>query len=187
MLAFSCAMLEQYSNKPNENRPSKRLTAITKFLEEAVKVVPIESVFYTIGYGEPDTAVECAKALIHANPTIPYSDEALLGSQRALCRMAKGVHGDSFDTAYSDAIKQLNFRTVIEMIIDVVVKPGRQIDPPSCTPLPLVPPFHPANAPPPVFSAPVLTAPVRSSPGFTSYFAHLLPDPTVHADLPRHC
>lgn len=87
-------MLEQY---PDNNVPSQRLMAITAFLEEAVKVVPIESIFYAIGYCEDDTAVECAEALLNANPRIPSSNEAILGVQRAAVRMRTGLHGSLFD------------------------------------------------------------------------------------------
>lgn len=100
-------MLEQYSNKPGDSVPSERLMAITAFLEEAVKVVPIESIFYAIGYCELDTAVECAEALLHANPKIPISHEAVLGVQRAAVRMRTGLHGVHFDMILSDCLKNL--------------------------------------------------------------------------------
>lgn len=108
MIAFSSAMLEQYPKKPDKSHPSKRLTAIINFLEEAVKVVPIESIFYTIGYGELGTAVQCARALIDANPNIPFSREASLGSQRAAWRIGYGILGNIFDMMVSDALKQQN-------------------------------------------------------------------------------
>ena len=102
MLAFSCAMLEQYSGGTG---PSDRFNAITSFLEESVKVVPIESIFHSIGYSELSTAVECAKALVHANPTIPASIQAKLGAQRAAVRMRTGLHGINFDVIVNDCIK----------------------------------------------------------------------------------
>lgn len=107
MLALSSAMLEQYPSKMGKF-PSKRLEAITYFLEEAVKVVPVESIFYAIGYCDLDTAVECAEALLHAKPNIPASAEAVLGAQRAAVRMRTGLHGMQFDNELNIFCKILN-------------------------------------------------------------------------------
>ena len=98
-------MLEQY---PDNSVPSERLNAITAFLEEAVKVVPIESIFYAIGYCEDETAVECAEALLNANPKIPSSAEAIIGTQRAAVRMRTGLHGSFFDRILYDCLKSVS-------------------------------------------------------------------------------
>ena len=106
MLAFLCATLEQCPCKL-QSSPSKRLDAITYFLEEAVKVVPIESILYAIGYDELDTAVECANALLNANPTFPSSREATIGMQKAIVRMRTGIHGADYDVLIYNLYKQL--------------------------------------------------------------------------------
>lgn len=107
MLAFLSAMLEQYSNKPNDNAPSERLKVITFFLEEAVKVVPIESILYAIAYDKLDTAVKCAKALLHAKPNIPGSNEVVLGVRRAVVHMRTGLDGIGYDEIVSQRLKYL--------------------------------------------------------------------------------
>ena len=85
-------MLERYSNKP-----SKRLENITSFLEQAVKIVPIESILFAIGHDELDIAVECAKALVSANLNIPYSRMAHYEALRVAFRMKTGLPGREFD------------------------------------------------------------------------------------------
>ena len=90
-LAFLSAMLEQYPNRACGKGPSERLKDVTRFLEEAVKVVPIESIFTAVAYMDDDTALECAKAVVAAQPKIPPSLVMLAGAQRAVLRMRIGV------------------------------------------------------------------------------------------------
>ena len=84
-------MLEQYPEHACGKGPSQRLKDITRFLEEAVKVVPIESIFSAIAYMDNDTALECAKAIVAAKPPIPPSLMMLSGAQKAVVRMRTGV------------------------------------------------------------------------------------------------
>ena len=105
-LALSCAMLEHCSNKPDESA-SQRLNEITSFLEEAVQIVPIESIFHAIGYDELETAVECAKALLHTNPIIPHSHEVAIGLSRATVRMKAGIDGREYDNIAGKCLRQL--------------------------------------------------------------------------------
>ena len=86
-LGFMSAILEQYSN---DNAPSERFNAITSFLEEAVKIVPLESIFFAIENSELGTAVECAKALVHSKISIPSSQVAMVGMLKAIVRMRTG-------------------------------------------------------------------------------------------------
>ena len=51
-LAYLCAMLEQPSGRNSKRNHSERLKTTIKFLEEAVNVVPVESIFYAIAYGD---------------------------------------------------------------------------------------------------------------------------------------
>ena len=84
-------MLEQYPDRACSKGPSERLKDVTRFLEEAVKVVPIESIFTAIAYMDDDTALECAKAVVAAQPKIPPSLFMFTGAQRAVLRMRMGV------------------------------------------------------------------------------------------------
>ena len=90
-LAFLSAMLEQYPERACGKGPSERLKDVTHFLEEAVKVVPIESIFTAIAYMDDDTSLECAKAIVAAQPKIPPSLMMFAGAQRAVLRMRTGV------------------------------------------------------------------------------------------------
>lgn len=101
MLAFLCAMLEKFPS--DQSSPSKRMNAITSFLEEAVKVVPIESILHAISHDKLDTAVDCANALLNAKPNIPDSHEVEVGMQKAIVRMHTGLIGAEYD----EFIKQL--------------------------------------------------------------------------------
>eukprot|EP00731_Ephydatia_muelleri_P033464 Em0030g21a len=62
-LAYLCAMLEQPSGRNSKRNHSERLKTTIKFLEEAVNVVPVESIFYAIAYGDQDVALQCSSAL----------------------------------------------------------------------------------------------------------------------------
>ena len=90
-LGFLSAMLEQYPKHAYGRGPSERLKDVTRFLEEAVKVVPIESIFIAIAYMDDNTALECAKAVVAAQPKIPPSLMMFAGAQRAVLRMRIGV------------------------------------------------------------------------------------------------
>ena len=104
LLAYWCAMLERYSNKP-----SKRLEDITSFLEQAVKIVPIESILFAIGHDELNIAVDCAKALVCANTTIPYSQMALEEACRAGFRMRTGLPGTTLDEMVYEVVTTMDF------------------------------------------------------------------------------
>ena len=85
-------MLEQYPEHACGKGPSDRLKDVTHFLEEAVKVVPIESIFSAIAYMDNDTALECAKAIVAAEPQIPPSLMMLTGAQKAVVRLRTSIH-----------------------------------------------------------------------------------------------
>ena len=94
-LAYLCALLEQRS-QPSEST-SKRFRAVACFLEEVVKVVPLESVFDAIAYEEHDVALECAKALMQRNPTLQISQQMIIGAGIAATRASSGYRGDAID------------------------------------------------------------------------------------------
>ena len=61
-LSYLNALLE-YQPHDSTQPLSDRMTAIKKFLEEVVKVVPLESIGYSVAYGDSHTKQQCAKAL----------------------------------------------------------------------------------------------------------------------------
>ena len=61
-LSYLNALLE-YQPHDSTQPLSDRMTAIRKFLEEVVKVVPLESIGYSVAYGDSHIKQQCAKAL----------------------------------------------------------------------------------------------------------------------------
>ena len=61
-LSYLNALLE-YQPQDCAQPLSQRMIAIRKFLEEVVKVVPLESIGYSVAYGDKHTKQQCAKAL----------------------------------------------------------------------------------------------------------------------------
>ena len=96
-LAYLCAMLEQPSYKSSKRDHSERLKTTIKFLEEAVNVVPVESIFYAIAYGDNDVALQCSKALEERKPRIPPSEMVITASQYAATRVITGCHKEFID------------------------------------------------------------------------------------------
>lgn len=95
-LAYWSAVLEQHTSTDltkSQFQQSQRLKKIREFLEEAVKVVPLESILNTIAFAEDNTAIKCAEALIKSKVTIPPSVEALNGMQLGAVRLRTGLHG----------------------------------------------------------------------------------------------
>ena len=105
LLGFLSAMLEQYPEQATGKGPSERLNDVTHFLEEAVKVVPIESIFTAIAYMDDDTSLECAKAIVTAQPQIPPSSIRLVGAQKAAVRMRTGIRADLADMFISILVR----------------------------------------------------------------------------------
>ena len=86
-------MLEQHSNIEANFQQSQRLKKIREFLEEAVKVVPLESILNAIAFAEDKIAIKCAEALIESKVTISPSVEALGAIQLGAVRTRTGLHG----------------------------------------------------------------------------------------------
>ena len=82
-LAYLSALLEQHPYgkfRPN----SHKVAVISEFLNQVVKVVPLESIAYAIAYGNPDEiAVQCAKALVSSQLELPVSELMCRGLERA--------------------------------------------------------------------------------------------------------
>ena len=95
-------MLEWLPKHAGHHTPSQRFQEVTHFLEEAAKVVPIESIFYAVAYSNDDIALECSKAIksyVSNRKSIPSSELMIQGSHLAAVRMLTGVCADEVDIA----------------------------------------------------------------------------------------
>ena len=102
-LAFLCALLEQR----DKTTISKRFKAIVNFLNQAVKVVPVESVLDAITYEDHDVALHCATALSERKKTFQPSQLMLMGALRASIRAHTGYRGDVIDKFYIPTINSI--------------------------------------------------------------------------------
>ena len=100
-LAYLCALLEQRDQKTE----SKRFKAVAYFLEEAVKVVPLESVFDAITYEKHEIALECAEALRERKLQLQPSQQMIMGALRAAIHARTGYHGSIIDRFYVPPVK----------------------------------------------------------------------------------
>lgn len=91
-LAFLSAMLEYLpstSKSSSSAVPSKRYKLITNFLEDAVRIVPIESICHAIGTSDDDrVALKCARALVDIKEQIIPSMALHRGLELAFTRIA---------------------------------------------------------------------------------------------------
>ena len=112
-------MLEQHSL--SMEKPSQRFIQIQSFLEKAVQIVPLESIFLAIGYAHTKISLACAKAVYDSKASFHPSSMVLDGLKRASFRMSTGFSAHDYDS-----IAQLCFRKLqgIEfpdhVIIDVI-------------------------------------------------------------------
>ena len=70
-LAYLSALLEQHPFSGSQPH-SHKVKVISKFLEEIVQVVPVESITHPIAHGSHETAEMCLKVLISSE--LPFSD-----------------------------------------------------------------------------------------------------------------
>ena len=93
-LAYICALLEQ---KHDQGGKSKRFKAIAFFLNQAVKVVPLESIFRAIAYQKYEIALECAEALKKRKLNLHASQLMIMGALKASIRAHLGYEGGLID------------------------------------------------------------------------------------------
>ena len=93
-LAFLSTLLEQ--QKPESNRTKRHLKTIC-FLDEVLKVVPVESVVDAIAYARHDIAMECTKALKASKLTLQPTRLMMLGLHQSLFRGMYGISGEVFE------------------------------------------------------------------------------------------
>ena len=91
-------MLERPQVCGDQDQPmtSERFEAVKYFLEEAAKIVPLESVLYAIAYSDKDTAIQCAKALKASDLQLPLSEMMLTGSRDAADRVCLGLTREEY-------------------------------------------------------------------------------------------
>ena len=75
---------------------SERFEAVKYFLEEAAKIVPLESVLYAIAYSDKNTAIQCAQALKSSGLQLPLSEMMLTGSRVAADRVCLGLTREEY-------------------------------------------------------------------------------------------
>ena len=114
------ALLERRSCLPKTQEPSQRLKTIANFLQEVVKVVPLESVFYAISDLDDDTALECAKAVTISRLKFPNSAQTRGAAMLAACRMGTGVTGLSFSGLANFAMSTIGRGQISPANSDVV-------------------------------------------------------------------
>ena len=110
-LAYWSAVLEQHTSTDLTKGPfqqSQRLKKIREFLEEAVKVVPLESILNAIAFAEDSTAIKCAEAFIKSNVDIPPSAEALNSIQLGAVRLRTGLSGLAITRLQDQALKTIS-------------------------------------------------------------------------------
>ena len=107
-LAFWSAMLEQLPKHADKSTPSKRFSQVTHFLEEAVKVVPLESIVDAIAYSlSHEVALQCANALKASRMKIPMSRLMINALYCACVRMRTG-HQIDLNALVATALNSIN-------------------------------------------------------------------------------
>ena len=96
------------------------------FLEEVVKIVPLESVFDTIAYEKYDIALECAKALKKRNPQLQPSQQMIVGARKAVVRASTGYDGNVLDQNKCTLQIQLVSEQPVHLQGEVVFQQGAQ-------------------------------------------------------------
>jgi len=79
---------------------------IRTFLEEVIRVVPLESICFAIGYGNPDAVLPCSQALIASNLDLPPFLLMYQGFQLALARVTHGLPPKLWHMADNEAMKK---------------------------------------------------------------------------------
>ena len=82
-LAYMSALLEQYPF--SKSQPvSNKVEVIRAFIDKVVRVVPLESIGYAIGYSEYPLAVHCASTLLESEIKLPPSELMVEGLSQSV-------------------------------------------------------------------------------------------------------
>ena len=97
-LAYLSALLEQHQQPGKKSLVSHKVNVVRRFLENVVRVVPLESIAYAIAYGKDEVAIHCTKALLSycSQQKLPPSYLMTYGLARACSRMSSGISHDIF-------------------------------------------------------------------------------------------
>ena len=148
----------------NRDQPttSERFEAIKNFLEEAAKIVPLESVLYAIAYSDKDTAIQCGRALQASGLNLPPSEMMRTGSMAAADRVCLGLTREE----YSEKLTQQSFDRFLDLHLpesDFSSSPVLPDLPPD------LPPFPFPVMPRPYLDSPPLARRLPSEQGRRSY------------------
>ena len=139
----------QVCSDQDQPMTSKRFEAIKYFLEEAAKIVPLESVLYAIAYSDKDTAIQCAQALKCSGLQLPLSEMMLTGSRVAADRVCLGLTREE----YAEKQTQQSLDDMIDLPFSEPDLPTSPLFPPDLSSL--------ADIPLPLMPRPLLESPPR--------------------------
>ena len=138
-LSLVSAILERPSIKyQSTSRPSKRFETIRQFLEDATRIVPVESICHAIENESEENAWKCAEALINSEfepqPSILFTNSLI----NAHIRLSTGIRPEVLQRVQAEAINKvcngkfyLNVQTNIRVDVSdekVVVTAENQLD-----------------------------------------------------------
>ena len=97
-LAYCTALLERplRQEQTDQLQTSKRHDVVVNFLEEAGKIVPLESVFHVIAHSSEDTALQCGRALKRSEVNFPPSYMMAYSSYQAAQRINSGMTDEQY-------------------------------------------------------------------------------------------
>ena len=110
------------------SRPSKRFETIRQFLEDATRIVPVESICHAIENESEENAWKCAEALINSEfepqPSLLFRNSLI----NAHLRLTTGIRPEVLQRVQAEAIHRVldgmfysNLRTNIQVLDDKVV------------------------------------------------------------------
>jgi GTP-binding protein EngB required for normal cell division len=102
-LSFLSALLER--TPKSHDKPSDRYTTICNFLENAVRIVPIESICFAIAFESDANAWKCADAFTSTKIKINPSMHLTQALNAALSRLAFGIRPDELAKLQQEAMQ----------------------------------------------------------------------------------
>ena len=121
-LAYLSALLEQHQQPGKKSLVSHKVDVVRRFLEDVVRVVPLESIAYAIAYGEDEVALQCTKALLSfcSQQKLPLSGLIKYGLLCARFRMSSGISGD----LYIQAMEKVDLTEIESTFRDEITSSG---------------------------------------------------------------
>ena len=119
-LAYLSALLEQHQQPGKKSLVSHKVDVVRRFLENVVRVVPLESIAYAIAYGKDEVALQCTKALLSycSRQKLPLSDLMTYGLMGACARMSSGISEDIYIQAREKVELTEIMRTLLSGLLD---------------------------------------------------------------------